>query len=163
MIDWKLKDADRILRLFITAFLLILTGGYAIGLLFVDHTATGSLHGLEQEYRCTPENANAAEIKYAKSVDEMYVFLHNHVLSLSIVFFFVGGTFYFSSLVKDGWKRFLMVEPILAIVTTFGGIWLMRFVSEDFSWLVVISGLTMVGCYIVMVALILVELWRKSS
>jgi hypothetical protein len=56
-----------------------------------------------------------------------------------------------------------MVEPILAIGTTFGGIWLMRFVSEYFSWLVLVSGVTMVGCYFVMVMLILKELWLTKT
>ncbi|MBI1807769.1 MAG: hypothetical protein HYR76_12035 [Ignavibacteria bacterium] len=155
---WRLCNADSTLRLFITTFLILLTSGYAIGLLFVDHTTSGTPRGLAEQYRGSPENT--AEIKYAKSIDEMYMFLHNHVLSLSLVFFTVGGLFYFSSIVGHAVKKFLMVEPIIAIATTFGGIWLMRFVSELFSWLVIISGVTMVGCFLIMITLILWELWR---
>lgn len=158
---WRLKTADPTLRLFISAFLLLLTTGYTIGLVFVDHTTSGTPQGLTEQYRGTPEGAEKAELKYAKSVDEMSIFLHNHILSLSLVFFAVGGIFYFSS-VPEKWKRFLMVEPIIAIATTFGSIWLMRFFSEYFSWLVIISGTTMVGCYFVMVILILKELWLRK-
>ena len=160
---WRLRNANKTLRLFITAFLLLLTSGYVIGLFFVDHTTVGTLKGLTEEYRGTPESASSAELKYAKTVDEMYIFLHNHILSLSLVFFAVGAVFYFSSIVPESMKTFLMVEPIVAIGTTFGGIWLMRFVSELFSWLVIISGITMVGCYVVMVILILWELWMRRA
>ena len=159
--SWRLRDADRSMRFFITAFLLILTSGYVIGLAFVDHTTGATPKGLSEQYRGSPENSNATELKYAKSPDEMSIFLHNHVLSLSLVFFAVGGIFYFSSTTSLRVKEFLMVEPFAAILSTFGGIWLMRFVSEYFSWLVMVSGATMVGCYFVMVMLILKELWWK--
>ncbi len=160
--QWRLRNADRTLRLFLTAFLLMLTAGYVIGLFFVDHSTSGTPKGLSEEFRGSPENAQTQELKYPKSADEMYIFLHNHILSLSLIFFAIGGIFYFSS-VKDGFKKFLMVEPILAIGTTFGGIWLMRFVSEHFSWLVLISGVSMVGCYFVMAFLILKELWITKT
>ena len=161
-IRWRLRDADLTLRLFITGFLILLTTGYSIGLLFVNHTTSGSTRGLAEEFRGTPENAQEAELKYEKSENEMYIFLHNHVLSLSLVFFTVGGLFYFSSTVSETLKRFLMVEPFAAIATTFGGIWLMRFVSEYFSWLVLLSGISMVGCYFLMLLLILKELWIRK-
>jgi hypothetical protein len=56
-------------------------------------------------------------------------------------------------------KSVLMVEPLLAVGTTFGGIWLTRFVSESFGWLVLASGISMALCYLAMVVLILWELW----
>ncbi|MBI5216693.1 MAG: hypothetical protein HY960_13150 [Ignavibacteriae bacterium] len=162
MTQWRLKDADTTLRLFLTAFLLVLTIGYSIGLFFVEHKSSGSPSGLVEEYRGTPEGIESAELKYEKSADEMYIFLHNHILSLSFVFFALGGLFYFSS-IKESWKTLLMVEPLIAIITTFGGIWAMRFVSEHFVWLVLISGTSMVGCYFVMVGLMLKELWFRKT
>ena len=99
-VAWRLRDADVILRLFLTAFLVLLTSGYVIGLLFVDHTTGGTPRGIAEEFRGTPETAQVNELKYAKSADELYIFLHNHVLSLSLIFFAVGGVFYFSSAVS---------------------------------------------------------------
>lgn len=158
---WTLRDADRTLRLFITAFLIVLSSGYAIGLLFVDHTTSGTTKGLSEHFRGTPENVDSAELKYAKSADEMYIFLHNHILSLSLVFAAVGAIFYFHSLRPGVVKDILLVEPFGAIGTTFGGIWLMRFVSEYFSWMVLLSGISMVACYVIMVLLILKDLWIR--
>ena len=93
----------------------------------------------------------------------MSIFLHNHILSLSLIFFAVGGIFYFSSIASGTLKSFLMIEPFAAIVTTFGGIWLMRYVSPAFTYLVILSGLTMGLCFAAMVILILVELSARRS
>jgi hypothetical protein len=170
--DWRLRNADRTLRLFITAFLLVVTAGYAIGLLFVDHTTSGTPAGISSEFRGNDGVADAAreegvagngdqaELKFEKSPRELYTFLHNHVFSLSVLFFCVGAIFYRSS-VPDGLKTFLIVEPFAAIVTTFGGIWLLRFVSPAFSWLVLASGISMLACYSAMLFLILKELWLR--
>ncbi len=156
---WCLRDAERPLRLFLAMFLIVLSAGYAIGLVFVEHSSHATPQGISEQFRGSSETApEGTEIRYEKSPDEMYVFLHNHVLSLALVFGAVGTMFHFSSIAKGGLKTFLMTEPMGAIVTTFGGIWLTRFVSADFSLLVLLSGLTMALCYVAMVILLLVEL-----
>jgi len=75
------------------------------------------------------------------------------------VFFCLGSIFFFSSLVSDRLKRFLLIEPLIAIVTTFGGIVLVRFVAKEFAWVVLISGVSLGLCYLAMIAIILYELW----
>ena len=156
---FRLRDADTTLRLFLTAFLVVLSIGYAIGLFFVEHTTSLSSQGIQEQFLGSANLETIQEMQYAKSANEMYVFLHNHILSLSLVFFALGGIFYFSSLVSDGVKKFLIVEPFIAVVTTFGGIVLIRFVSPLFSWLVLLSGVSLFVCYCVMGYLILRELW----
>lgn len=155
---WRLRDADSRTRSFLIFFLVILTAGYAVGLLFIDHSSGGTPQGVAEQFRGSADAGQSAEIRYEKSPDEMYIFLHNHILSLALVFFAVGGIFSFSSIAKGGLKTFLMVEPLVAIATTFGGIWLMRFVSPAFLYLVLISGATMGLCYVAMVALMITEL-----
>lgn len=159
IVRWRLKDADTPLRGLITSFLIMLTLGYSIGLLLVDHTTSGTPQGLIEQYNGTQQTDGAVELKFEKSPQEVYVFLHNHILSLSLIFFAVGIVFYFCSIVGNMLKVFLMVEPFIAIATTFGGIWLMRFVSDAFSWVVIVSGISMVACYLLMVLFILRELW----
>ncbi|HLF13713.1 MAG TPA: hypothetical protein VI932_02330 [Bacteroidota bacterium] len=146
------------MKLFITAFLLVLTAGYSVGILFVDHTTSGTPDGLAAEFRGNEGETGQSELKFEKSPREIYTFLHNHVFSLSLLFFCVGAIFYFSSAPR-GLKTFLLVEPFIAIVTTFGGIWMTRFASPGFSWLVIISGVSMLACYGVMFVLILRDLW----
>jgi len=157
----RLRDADPTLRLFITLFLVLLTAGYAVGLAFVDHTTSAAPSGIEQRFLGSDENAE--EITYPKSPSEMYTLVHNHVFGLSILFLILGGIFYFSSLVGPGLKRFLMVEPLVGIATTFSGLALVRYVSPAFSWLVIASGLSVGICYAAMVLLILAELWVPTT
>ena len=160
--SFRLRDTDRTLKLFITTFLIVLTIGYTIGLLFVDNTTSLNSRGIQQQFLGNEDSEVKQEFKYAKSAAEMYVFIHNHILSLAIVFFAIGGIFYFSSIVSERMKRFLMVEPLIAVVTTFGGIALVRFASPIFSWLVLASGLSLFLCYAAMVYFIIKELWTST-
>ncbi|MDH3251168.1 MAG: hypothetical protein OEM41_00170 [Ignavibacteria bacterium] len=159
---FRLRDADRTMRVFLTSFIIVVSAGYAVGLLFVDHTTSMTNEGVEQQFLGTPESTAAEELRYAKGPHEMFVFLHNHILSLSLLFFVLGGIFFFSSITPTRWKGFLLIEPFGAIITTFGGIVLVRYVSPSFSWLVIISGLSLPICYAAMVLLILKELWWGS-
>lgn len=156
----RLRDANPTLRLFLTAFFIVLTIGYGVGLLFVEHTTSLTLQGVREQFLGNEGSGSTEELRFAKSAHEMFVFMHNHILSLSVVFCIVGGIFFFSSLVSERTKRFLMIEPLAAIVTTFGGMALVRYVSPDFSWLVIVSGASLFLCYGIMVGLMLYELWR---
>ncbi|HEX9655876.1 MAG TPA: hypothetical protein VGB89_03035 [Bacteroidota bacterium] len=157
---FRLRDADPTMRIFITVFLCVLSVGYMIGLFFVDHTTAGTPTGIEEQFL---GSQYAAEMKYEKSVGEMFVFLHNHLFSLSLVFFCLGSIFYFSTIVSSGWKTFLLVEPFVALLTTFGGIALVRFVAPWMSWLVFASGVSLFVCYVAMAVLILTELWLVKT
>ncbi|MER3522705.1 MAG: hypothetical protein C4326_01210 [Ignavibacteria bacterium] len=156
---FRLQDADASLRIFLTMVLLVITVGYGVGLLFVEHTTALTVRGIEEQFLGNEEAAPQQEIRYAKSAHEMFVFMHNHILSLGMMFFVVGGIFWFSSLVSNRTKTLLMVEPLVAILTTFGGMALVRYVSPVFSWLVLLSGLSLALCYVAMVTLIVRELW----
>jgi hypothetical protein len=158
-----LREADRTLRVFLTSFIVVLTIGYGIGLLFVDHTTSMTIDGIEQQFLGTPESMATEELRYAKSPHEMFVFLHNHILSLALVFLALGSIFFFSSITPPRWKTFLMVEPFAAIITTFGGMVLVRYVSPLYSWLVIVSGISLAVCYVAMVMLILRELWGGKT
>jgi hypothetical protein len=161
--SFRLRDADMTLKLFLSTFLFVLTVGYMVGLLFVEHSTSLSSQGVQEQFLGANESDVSKELKYEKSINEMYVFIHNHVLSLSLVFLGLGGIFYFSSIVSDRMKRFLMLEPLVAVFTTFGGIALVRFVSPYFSWLVMISGFSLFISYVLIVYLIMKELWFSGK
>ena len=160
--NFRLRDTDTTLKLFITTFIVVLTIGYAIGLFFVEHQTSLTATGVQEQFLGNENADNAQELKYAKSANEMFIFMHNHILSLALIFFVVGGIFYFSSLVSTSTKRFLILEPLIAVLTTFGGIALVRYASPLFSWLVLLSGISLFLCYCVIVFLILKELWSTQ-
>jgi hypothetical protein len=158
--SFRLRDADITLKLFITAFLVVLTIGYAIGLFFVEHQTSFTPRGVQEQFLGNDESAQ--EIRYAKSANEMFVFMHNHILSMALVFLALSGIFYFTS-TSGKLKRFLMLEPFLAILTTFGGIALVRYSSDAWSWLVILSGVSLFASYVVMVGMILWDLWFQGN
>lgn len=156
---FSLKQFDFNLKLLTTAFLILLTFGYAIGLLLVEHKTGITPKGITEEYKGTLDETQSDVIKYPRSKNEMYIFLHNHITSLSVLFFIVGFIFYFSSIVSKRFKTFLILEPFISIAVTFSGIWLLWETSQLFSWIVLVSGILMGLSYAVMVLLILIELW----
>ena len=42
----------------------------------------------------------------------------------------------FNSLIKGFWKSFLIIEPFISIIITFGGFFIIRFVNTDFSYII---------------------------
>ena len=161
---FHLRNASRPMRLLITGFLMVLTFGYAFGFAFVHHTTSLSPTGIVDQYRGNPADSFAqTELKYEKSVNEMLTITHNHILSLTLLFFVVGGILLCSSILSERWKSFLIIEPFVAIVTTFGGLWLLRFTSPRLVWVVILSGVSMVFCYLASVFVILKELWFSKS
>ena len=140
-----------------------LTVGVGIGLYYVANTTELTPAG-------TTEHFSGSEIdaefdipeKYPKPVSELLTTTHNHILSLTLIFLVIGGIFYFNSIISGGMKTFLIAEPFISILITFGGIWLIRFVHSAFVYLVITSGILMYTCYFVMAGVLFYELGLKK-
>lgn len=158
---YRLREAERGVRWMITLFLAVLSSGYAVGLLFVERTTAMSAPGVEAQFLGTPEGGEQAEVRYAKSPGEMFTFIHNHVFSMAIMFFVLGVLLHGTSVLPPGWTMFLMTEPFAAIATTFGGIALVRYVSPLFTWLVLLSGISLACVYLAGICVIMVEMWGR--
>ena len=151
------------LKLLLLLTVVNLTVGVGIGLYYVANTTELTPAG-------TAEHFSGSEIdaefdipeKYPKPVSELLITTHNHILSLSLIFLVIGGIFYFNNSITGGLKTILIAEPFISILITFGGIWLIRFVHPTFSYLVIISGIFMYGCYFIMVGVLLYELGLKK-
>lgn len=160
----RLRDLPRLLRHLLASFLIVIAAGYTLGAFFVDHTTDTDPDGIAERFLGTegvgidpmampPER----EIQYEKSAAEVLNITHTHVISLALVFLAVGGIFVFASGIP-GWLRgFLVLEPFLSIVLTFGGMWLLRYHSPSWSILIAVSGMLMSLCFYVMVG---VSVWQ---
>ncbi|MCW8981568.1 hypothetical protein [Altibacter sp.] len=145
---------------FIAAFVVVLSIGYGTGLLFVGQTDTTTPAGIEENYLGNEDIEDPAVMKFKKGEREMLTILHTHILSISFIFFFLGGLLALTSLPKN-LKTFLMIEPFVSIVLTFGGIYLMW---QGISWMkyvVMISGTVMTVVYIVGVIALLIQLYKR--
>lgn len=149
------------IKIFIAAFVVVLSVGYFTGLLFVNQTDSNNPDGMEINYLGNEENEDAEVLVFKKGEREMLTMLHTHVLSISFIFFLLGGLVSITSLPKK-LKSFLMVEPFISIILTFGGIY---FLWSGISWMkyiVIISGIVMTLVFVVSAGVVLFQLSKKG-
>ena len=154
----QLKDSPSEVRKLIAAFLVVLNVGFYTGLPFVGQTDSATPNGMVENYNGNEEVENAPVMKFKKSQREMLTIVHTHILSMSFIFFFMGGLLSMTSLSKK-WKQLLMIEPFVSVLVTFGGIYLVWYGIEWFSYVVVLSGTLMTATFVIGTFLIFRELY----
>jgi len=150
------------IKMFIAAFVIVLSIGYGTGLLFIGTTNSDNPNGIEENYLGNETDEDAEVMKFKKSDREILTTLHTHILSMSFVFLLLGVLLATTSLPKK-LKSFLMMEPFVSIILTFGGIYLLW---EGILWMkyvVTISGIVMTGVFITSVLVILFQLIKKEK
>lgn len=152
----------RELKIFIGAFVVVLSIGFYTGLLFVNETSTASSQGIEENYLGNEDVEDAEIMKFKKSDREMLTIVHTHILSMSFIFFLLGGILWFADLSKN-LKLFLTVEPLLSVVLTFGGIYFLWSGVLWMKFVIIFSGTLMTATFTVSSFLILYQLIFRSS
>ena len=160
----RLFELPRKLKLlcFLTVF--NITVGVGVGLYYVGYTTQYSPSGTSEHFAGS-QVSDDFDIpdKYPKPFSELLNTTHTHVLSMTFIFIITGGIFYFNSIITGSIKTFLIVEPFISIIVTFGGIWLVRFIHPGFSYLVILSGILMYLSFFIMASTIFYELSIKPS
>ncbi|MDC8006354.1 hypothetical protein POV27_20030 [Aureisphaera galaxeae] len=146
---------------FIAAFVIVLSVGYFTGLQFVRQTDSDNPSGIEENYLGNEEVEEVTVMKFKKGEREMLTILHTHILSISFIFFLLGGLVSLTSIPKK-WKAFLMIEPFFSIILTFGGIYLLWKGWLWMKWVVMISGSLMTLVYVIGALLVLIQLFKKK-
>jgi len=150
------------LKLLIGAFIIILSIGFFTGLLFVDETSSINPNGIEEQYLGNESDENAEVMKFKKSDQQMLTLVHNHIISMSIIFFLLGLILSTTQLNKK-LKLFLMIEPFISIVLTFGGIYLLWKGMVWMTYIVMLSGTLMTLTYTLSVLIIFLQLFKKNN
>jgi CBS domain containing-hemolysin-like protein len=150
------------LKWLLSVFIIVLSIGFYSGLLFVSETSSANPNGIEEQYLGNELDEDAKVMKFRKSEKEMLTLVHGHILSMSIIFFLVGMILSITKLNKK-LKLFLMVEPFMSVLFTFGGIY---FLWKGFNWMkyiVMFSGSLMTLTFTVSVIIILRQLLKCKS
>ena len=154
-LPYKLK-----LLCFVTVF--NITIGVGVGLYYVGYTTQYSPSGTSEHFAGSKVSDDFdIPDKYPKPFSELLNTTHTHVISMTFIFIITGGIFFFNSLITGSIKTFLIVEPFISIIVTFGGIWLVRFIHPGFSYLVILSGILMYLSFFIMASTIFYELSIK--
>ena len=150
------------IRLLIGVFLIVLSIGFYSGLLFVKETSSVNPDGIEKQYLGNEDEEDILVMKFKKSDQEMLTLVHNHVLSMSIIFFLLAIIVYTTQL-NQKLKLFLMIEPFVSVVLTFGGIYLLWKGILWMKYIIMFSGTLMVLSYSVSILIIFFQLSQKKK
>ncbi len=149
------------IKIFIGAFVVILSIGFFMGLLFINETSGNSPAGIEENYLGNEENEEAEVMKFKKGNREMLTIVHTHILSMSFIFFLLGGLVWLTKLPKK-LKLFLTVEPFISVILTFGGIYVMWSGVLWMKYVVIFSGILMTATFTVSAIIVLYQLALKK-
>ena len=149
------------IKLLIGAFLLVLSIGFYTGLLFVKDTSGTNPTGIEENYLGNENIEDAKVMKFKKSDREMLTLVHSHILSMSLIFFLVGLLLATTRL-NYHLKLFLLIEPFISVLLTFGGIYFLWKGISLMRYLIMFSGILMTLSFTTSIAIILTQLFKKK-
>lgn len=162
--SFSLSSLSQVIKYVLILFVSIQTIGFSMGLKFVHLTTGGSPGGVHSQYLGNEEQADSlpegTSLKFKKSEGEILTLVHNHLLSMSVIFLISAILLFFTDL-SPKLKPWFMLEPLLSLFLTFGGIYLM---SKGFSimrYLVMFSGAAMTFFFLVGQAIVLKDLVKR--
>lgn len=162
MNNFKLQDLDSTSKIFLTFFLITMQLGILIGIGYIYYTTNLNPEGTIEHYNGSEVFDDDIPEEFPKTLENMILTTHAHVNSFAMISLIIGLIFYFNSIVVNKFKLFLMVEPFISTIVTFSCLWLMRYLSDNFVYLVIISSTIMYLCWSVMVLICLYELNFKK-
>jgi len=150
------------LKLLIGTFLVVLSIGFFSGLSFVGETSSFSSNGIQENYLGNEDVEDAEEMKFKKRERHMLSVIHSHILSMSMIFFLVALLVFHVDF-NTGFKKFLMIEPLVSVLTTFGGIYFLWKGMLWMKYIVMISGMLMTLSYTLSILLVFWALFKKRK
>jgi len=138
--------------------------GVVLGAVFIEATTNLTPRGVVEQYKGIGEDRmeDVKELKFPKPFKDMLTTTHNHILGLSSLFVIVGFL-YMQLDEQESWRVAVAIEPLLSLVVTFGGLWVMRYLWDPFVYIVILSGTLMVGSYAWMSVAIIINCLRKPQ
>mgnify|MGYP001228986141 CR=1 FL=1 len=162
MNNFKLVDLDKPAKIFISSFLITMLIGILIGIGFIYYTTDMNPSGTIEHYRGSEVLDDEIPEEFPKPMEQMILSTHAHVNSFALISLILGIVFYFNSFITGKLKLFIMIEPFIATIITFSSLWLLRYVNDQFVYLVMISSFIMYMFWITMILISLYELNKKS-
>lgn len=173
MTDWSglswrtLPTVVRTLARWVTILQIV---GYTTSLVFVWHTTRLTPPGVSARYRGVVDStggagplggsAGAPAMQFPKSFAEMLTITHTHLLGMVTIFAISGLFLALCTSPGERRRRFLIIEPFVALLVSFSSMWLMRYVDPRFSWLLEASSASLALVFYLQSWYILRELAR---
>jgi len=146
------------IKLIIFFFVITLSIGFYGGLSFVNSSTSMQPSGIETNYLGNENDEEAEIMKFKKSEREIVSIVHNHILSMSVIFFLLSLILSTTSINKK-LKYFLMIEPFFSVLLTFGGIYILWRGVLWFKYIVMLSGILMTLSFVIATLSIVYQLF----
>ncbi len=155
-----LSGIDKQLKRFLLIYLIVITIGVTVGLIYLSKTTSMTPKDTVERYNGSEIKDNDIEIaeSYPITIMELLTTTHSHLLGMSFIFLSTGMIFYFNTVIRGLFKTIIMVEPLVSLVVTFGSIWLIRFVNPVFVYLTFLSAFLMYTGFYFIILISLYEL-----
>ncbi len=140
-------------RQFIFFFTLALSFGYFSGFKFLMGSTDLKAGGIETHYNGNEDVPDAETMVFKKTENEILTTIHGHAVSFSLIFLGLGGIL-LTLPIKRKLKKFLLIEPFISVILTFGGIWLLWKGVTWFKYVVMVSGTMLTLTFLTAVILI---------
>ena len=96
----------------LTLFIFGLSIGVATGLIYLSTTTSTKFSGIEEHYKGSPvKDEFDIPAKFPRTINNLLLTTHNHLLSLSMIFLCIGYIFSMSTFMNGKLKWFLIYEP----------------------------------------------------
>jgi len=112
-----------------------------------------SSSGVEAHYNGNENDEAAEKMIFKKTENEILTTIHGHAVSFSLIFLALGSIL-LTLPINRKLKRFLLIEPFISIIFTFGGIWLLWKEIIWFKYVVMVSGTLLTIAFLTSVLLI---------
>lgn len=133
-----------------------------MGYKFLVRTTDLQPSGIEMNYNGNENDDEAVEMKFKKSEREMLSIIHSHAISMSLIFFALGAIVSITS-ISDKVKLWLITKPLISIIVTFGGVWLLWKGVAWMKYIVMVSGIIMTLSVVGMILVIWWQLLKKPT
>ena len=160
-LEGKIHSFTKPTKLLIGFFIVTLSFGYFTGVYYINQNTHFETKGVEEHYLGNEDDENAEEMKFKKPEKDIINMIHNHVMSMSIIFVLLGVILLTTS-IHPLLKKFLIIEPFISIILTFGGIWMLWKGLVWMKYVVMISGSLLTVVFTLSVILILYQLIKKQ-
>ena len=157
----QLHNLPKSLKNTLVVFLIALAFGYFSGVDILKHTTDFNSKGVEENVLGNEMDENAEQLHFKMSERELHGIIHSHVITLGMLFVMLSVMLFFTSY-NLGIKSFLMIEPMVSLITTFGGLWLLWKGTIWIKYIVMLSGILMHLSFMLIVFLLLKELLFKK-
>ncbi len=150
---FRLRDADRHIRLVYTLFLMLMLVGFAFSFFWAHSMTSLSPQGIADHYR-----GSDATFGEPMSFRELAEITHFHLFTMPVVFMILTHVLYLT-MASTSLK-------LLMTYTAFGGVildlispWLIRYVSPEFVLTMLTGDLLMTVSFLVMMVIPIYEMW----